>query len=52
MLAGLLLDDAQHPGSFVLSHDLVRQTLEQSLSTARRLRLHAESQACCGNTDR
>ena len=41
VLAGLLLDDAQHPGSFVLSHDLVRQTLEQSLSTARRLRLHA-----------
>jgi DNA-binding SARP family transcriptional activator len=40
-LAGLLLDDAQHPGSFALSHDLVRQTLEQSLSTARRLRLHA-----------
>jgi DNA-binding SARP family transcriptional activator len=41
VLAGLLLDDTQHPGSFVLSHDLVRQTLEQSLSTARRLRLHA-----------
>jgi len=41
VLSGLLLDDAQHPGSFVLSHDLVRQTLEQSLSTARRLRLHA-----------
>jgi len=41
VLAGLLLDDVQHPGSFVLSHDLVRQTLEQSLSTARRLRLHA-----------
>src|SRR5215212_3987636 len=41
VLSGLLLDDAQHPGSFVLSHDLVRQTLEQSLSAARRLRLHA-----------
>ena len=41
MLAGLLLDDTQYPGSFVLSHDLVRQTLKQSLSTARRLRLHA-----------
>jgi hypothetical protein len=40
-LAGLLAEDGQHPGSFVLSHDLVRQTLEQSLSTARRLRLHA-----------
>lgn len=41
VLTGLLLDDAQHPGSFALSHDLVRQTLEQSVSTARRLRLHA-----------
>src|SRR5829696_2666426 len=41
VLSGLLLDDAQHPGSFVLSHDLVRQTFEQSLTTARRLRLHA-----------
>ncbi len=40
-LAGLLVDDAQHPGAFVLSHDMVRQTLEKSLSTARRLRLHA-----------
>jgi DNA-binding SARP family transcriptional activator len=40
-LAGLLVDDTQHPGSFALGHDLVRQTLEQSLSTARRLRLHA-----------
>jgi hypothetical protein len=41
VLTGLLLDDAQHPGSFALSHDLVRQTLEESLSTARLLRLHA-----------
>ena len=41
VLAGLLLDDASQPGAVVLSHDLVRQTLEQSLSTARRLRLHA-----------
>ena len=40
-LTGLLVDDTQHPGAFVLSHDLVRQTLEHSLSTARRLRLHA-----------
>jgi DNA-binding SARP family transcriptional activator len=41
VLAGLLLDDVDHAGRFVLTHDLVRQTLEQSLSTARRLRLHA-----------
>ena len=41
VVAGLLRDDAQHPGSFALSHDLVRQTIEQSLSSARRLRLHA-----------
>jgi hypothetical protein len=41
VLAGLLLEDAQQPGAVILSHDLVRQTLEQSLSTARRLRLHA-----------
>jgi DNA-binding SARP family transcriptional activator len=40
-LAGLLIDDSRHPGCFVLSHDLMRQTLEQSLSGARRLRLHA-----------
>jgi hypothetical protein len=50
VLTGLLVDDTQHPGAFVLSHDLVRQTLEQSLSTARRLRLHARlAEALQGN---
>ncbi len=42
LLAGLLLDAPERPGHFVLSHDLVRQTLEQSLSTARLLRMHAK----------
>ena len=51
ILAGLLLDDARHPGSVVLSHDLVRQTLEQSLSTARRLRLHARLATPCWRVD-
>ena len=40
-LTGLLLDNGERPGSFVLSHDLVRQTLVESVSAARRVRLHA-----------
>ena len=40
-LTGLLLDDDERPGCFVLSHDLVRQTLVESVSAARRVRLHA-----------
>ncbi len=39
MLSGLLVEDSG--GDFGLSHDLVRQTLDEALSTARRVRLHA-----------
>ena len=39
LLAELLVED---PRGFVLSHDLVRQTLEADLSGARRVRLHAK----------
>jgi DNA-binding SARP family transcriptional activator len=41
VLAGLLVDDAETPGCYTLSHDLVRQTLVESLAPARRVRLHA-----------
>jgi hypothetical protein len=41
MVAGLLVEDKGRPGRFALSHDLVRQTLEESLSRARQVRLHA-----------
>ena len=40
VLAGLLVDDADS-GGYALSHDLVRQTLADGLSDARRIRLHA-----------
>ena len=39
LLAELLVED---PAGFVLSHDLVRQTLEAEVSGARRIRLHAK----------
>jgi DNA-binding SARP family transcriptional activator len=39
LLAELLVEE---PAGFQLSHDLVRQTLEQELSGARRIRLHAK----------
>lgn len=39
VLAGLLVDD---PGlGFVLTHDLIRQTLEEALTPSRRVRWHA-----------
>jgi hypothetical protein len=41
LLVGLLVEDVGGPGTVRLSHDLVRQTLEESLSQARSLRLHA-----------
>ncbi len=40
VLAGLLVDEPL-TGGFALCHDLVRQTLDQALSAARRVRLHA-----------
>ncbi|MDX6299089.1 MAG: hypothetical protein QOF53_303 [Nocardioidaceae bacterium] len=40
VLTGFMIEDHE-PGWFSLSHDLVRQTLVESVSTARRLRLHA-----------
>lgn len=42
LLVGLLVEDTEAVGSFTLSHDLVRQTLDQALSSARRIRLHAK----------
>jgi hypothetical protein len=42
LVVGLLVEDAGLPDGFSVSHDLVRQTIEESLSTARRLRLHAK----------
>lgn len=41
VVAALLVDDAQAPGRYTLSHDLVRQTLVESIVPARRVRLHA-----------
>ncbi|MDX6300232.1 MAG: hypothetical protein QOF53_1446 [Nocardioidaceae bacterium] len=41
VLAGLLLDDPRTPGCYTLSHDLVRQTLEEAVAPARKVRLHA-----------
>jgi hypothetical protein len=41
VLAGLLIDDPRMPGSYTLSHDLVRQTLVETVAPARRVRLHA-----------
>ena len=41
MVAGLLVEDEGRPDRFALSHDLVRQTLDESLSRARQVRLHA-----------
>jgi DNA-binding SARP family transcriptional activator/tetratricopeptide (TPR) repeat protein len=41
ILTGLLVDEQARPGSFVLKHDLVRQTVVESVPSARRLRLHA-----------
>jgi DNA-binding SARP family transcriptional activator len=41
VLAGLLVDDPQAPGRYALSHDLVRQTLAETLTPAREVRLHA-----------
>jgi DNA-binding SARP family transcriptional activator len=42
LVAGLLVEDPVLADAFALSHDLVRQTLVESLSTARRIRLHAK----------
>jgi DNA-binding SARP family transcriptional activator len=41
LLAGLLVEDSRSEGILALSHDLVRQTLYESISAPRRLRLHA-----------
>jgi len=41
VLAGLLVDDPAMPGSYTLSHDLVRQTLVETVAPARKVRLHA-----------
>jgi predicted ATPase len=41
VLAGLLVDDPRAPGCYTLSHDLVRQTLAETVAPARRVRLHA-----------
>lgn len=41
VLAGLLVDDPAMPGSYTLSHDLVRQTLVETVAPARKARLHA-----------
>ncbi|MDX6298965.1 MAG: hypothetical protein QOF53_179 [Nocardioidaceae bacterium] len=41
VLAGLLVDDPRMPGSYTLSHDLVRQTLVETVAPARKVRLHA-----------
>src|SRR4051794_35493672 len=42
VLTGLLIDEADGSGRFSLSHDLVRQTLAESVSPARRVRRHAK----------
>jgi tetratricopeptide (TPR) repeat protein len=42
VLTGLLIDEADGSGVFSLSHDLVRQTLAESVPPARRLRWHAK----------
>jgi hypothetical protein len=42
VVAGLLVEDPGPADTFTLSHDLVRQTLEESVSAARRIRLHAK----------
>ena len=42
VLTGLLIDEAGGSGLFSLSHDLVRQTLAESVPTARRVRWHAK----------
>jgi DNA-binding SARP family transcriptional activator len=42
LVAGLLVEDPGLADAFALSHDLVRQTIEESLSSARRIRLHAK----------
>jgi DNA-binding SARP family transcriptional activator len=41
VLAGLLVDGPRMPGSYTLSHDLVRQTLVETVAPARKVRLHA-----------
>lgn len=42
VLTGLLIDEVDGSGLFSLSHDLVRQTLAESVSPARRMRWHAK----------
>ena len=42
VLAGLLIDDPL-TGGFALCHDLVRQTLDEALSAARRVRLQQKN---------
>jgi DNA-binding SARP family transcriptional activator len=42
LVAGLLREDGERFDGFTLSHDLVRQTLAESMSTARRTRMHAK----------
>jgi DNA-binding SARP family transcriptional activator len=42
LVSGLLVEATEPRRGFSLSHDLVRQTLEESLSSARLLRIHAK----------
>ena len=42
LVAGLLHEDPDRFDGFILSHDLVRQTLEESMPSARRTRMHAK----------
>lgn len=42
LVAALLREDAERFDGFILNHDLVRQTLEESMSGARRTRMHAK----------
>lgn len=49
VLVGLLLDE---PEGFAVSHDLVRQTLVEMLSNARRVRLHARIARALEDEDR
>jgi hypothetical protein len=42
LVPGLLVEDPSEVDAFTLSHDLVRQTLDEAVSSARRVRLHAK----------